>query len=133
MDLALPRFEGLGDRLRQVNLMNLDALSSDDMEGSVGLSNLSVTVLCDLDEGHTFVNLDQVLSDEDLPPMADSVDRRQVVQIRDVMYRLWTFLRSVGNGIPDGQCGVRGTQGLNWVSGCHYTLAFRPQLRVARL
>ena len=64
--------------------VNLDALSSDDTEGSVGVSNLSVTVLCDSDEHHTAVNSDQVLSDEDLPPTADSEDRRHVIRIRDV-------------------------------------------------
>ena len=64
--------------------INLDALSSDDTEGSVGLSNLSVTLLCDSDDGHAPVNSDQVLSDDDLPPAAGSEDSRQVVRIRDV-------------------------------------------------
>ena len=99
MDLALPRFEGLGNGPRQVHRpwrvstespaspdpgcvmeplrspspwMNLDALSSDETEGSVGINNLSVTLLCDSDDGHTPVNSDQVLSDEDLPPEAGS-------------------------------------------------------------
>ena len=111
MDLALPRFEGLGNGPQQVHrpwmmstespaspdpgclmeflrpqspCLNLDALSSDDMECSVGLSNLSVTLLCDSYEGHTPVNSDQVLWDEDLPPTAGSEDSRQVVRIRDV-------------------------------------------------
>ena len=139
MDLALPRFEGLGDRPRQVHqpwmvstespaspdpccltellrspspCLNLDALSSDDTEGSVGLSNLSVTLLCDSDDGHTPVNSDQVLSDEDLPPgrARKIVDRLSGFVICLWMYRLWIFLKSVGIGIPDGQCGVRGTQ-----------------------
>ena len=52
--------------------LNLDALSSDDTEGSVGLSNLSVTLLCGSDDGHTPVNADQDLSDEDLPAAAGS-------------------------------------------------------------
>ena len=83
MDLALPRFEGLGDGPRQVHrpcmvsiespaspdpgcltdllrslspCLNLDELSSDDSEGSVGLSNLSVTLLCGSDDGHAPVN-----------------------------------------------------------------------------
>ena len=106
MELALPRFEGLGDEPRQVHrswmvstespdpgglmeplrssspCFNLDALSSD--EGSVGISNIAVTLLCSSDDGHTPVNSDQVLSDEDLPPEAGSDERRQVIQIRDI-------------------------------------------------
>ena len=35
---------------------NLDALSSDDTEGSVGISNIAVTLLCGSDDGHTPVN-----------------------------------------------------------------------------
>ena len=58
--------------------LNLDALSSDDTEGSVGLSNLSVTLRCGS------VNSDQVLSDEDLPPVAGWEDSRQVIWIRDI-------------------------------------------------
>ena len=84
MDLALPRFAGLGDGPRQVHgpwnisadspaasrldtsggedqvrlsspCLNLDKLSSsdDDTGGSVGLSDLSVTLLCDPDEVFT--------------------------------------------------------------------------------
>ena len=110
MDLALPKLEGLGDRpaqarrpwmvttdspaspdlgcstglLRSPSLhLNLDALSSADAEESVG-SDISVTLLCGLDGGHTPVNSDQVLSDEDLPAAAGSGDRRQVIRIRDV-------------------------------------------------
>ena len=97
MDLALPRFEGLGDGPRQVHrpwkmsaelpaspdmssvadrrrtsspCLNLDELSSSD-DGSVGsvcLSDFSVTLLCRSDDDHTPVNSDQVLSDVDLPP-----------------------------------------------------------------
>ena len=94
MDLAFPRFEGLGDRPRQVHrpwmvstespdpgcltellrspspCLNLETLSSDDTEGSVGLSNLSVTLLCG--------------SGEDLPPVVGSEDSRQVIRIRDI-------------------------------------------------
>ena len=87
MDLALPRFEGLGNGPRQVHrpwkmsaelqtspdmssvtdrrqlsspCLNLDELSSsdDDTVGSVRLSDLSVTLLCGSDHGYTFVNLD---------------------------------------------------------------------------
>ena len=53
-------------------------LSSDDTEDSVELSNISVTLICGSDDGHTPVNSDQVLSDEDLPTAAGSDDRRQV-------------------------------------------------------
>ena len=111
MDLALPRFEGLGDRPRQVHqpwmvstespaspdpgcltelllssspCLNLDALSSDDTEGSVGFSDLSVTLLCGSDDGHTPVHSDQVLYYEDLPPVAGSGDSRQVIRICDI-------------------------------------------------
>ena len=58
--------------------LNLDALSSDDAEESVRLSDISVTLLCSSEDGHTPVNSDQVLSDEDLPAAAGSGDRRQV-------------------------------------------------------
>ena len=80
MDLALPRFQGLGDGSHQVHrpwkvlaespaCLNLDELSlSDDTVGSARLSDLSVTLLCGLDDGHTPVNSDQALSDVDLPP-----------------------------------------------------------------
>ena len=111
MELALPRFEGLGDGPRQVHrswmestelpalpdtggftvplwwsspCLNLDVLSSDNTEGSVGISNLAVTLLCSSDDGHTPVYSDQVLSDEDLPPEAVSDDLRLVIQIRDI-------------------------------------------------
>ena len=101
MDLALPRFAGLGDGPRQVHepwaisvaspvspvtshldtsgeedraglsspCLNLDGLSSldDDTGASVGLSDLSVTLLCGSDEVFSPVNLDQVLSDVDFP------------------------------------------------------------------
>ena len=65
--------------------LNLDVLpSSDDTEGSVRLSDLSVTLLCSSADSHTPVNSDQVLSDEDLPPEAVSDDKRQVIWIRDI-------------------------------------------------
>ena len=64
--------------------LNLDALSSDDAEDSVGLRDILVTLLCGLDDGHTPVNSDQILSDEDLPAVAGSGDRRQVIRICDV-------------------------------------------------
>ena len=111
MYLALPKFEGLGDHPTQVcrpwmvatdspalpdpgcsadllrspsPCLNLDALSSDDAEDAVGLHDFSVTLICGSDGGHTPVNSDQVLSDEDLPATTDSGDRRQVIRIRDV-------------------------------------------------
>ena len=98
---------------------NLDALSSHDTEGYVGLSNLSVTLLCDSDDGHTPVNSDQVLSDDDLPPAAGSEDSRQVVRIRDVspdvqivdisqVGRDWDSRRTVwGAGHPRFESGKR--------------------------
>ena len=136
MDLALTRFEGLGDRPRQVHrpwmvstespaspdpgcltellrspspCLNPDALPSDDTEGSVGLSNLSVTLLCSSDDSHTPVNSDQVLSDEDLPSVAGSEDSRQVIRIRDIspdvqnvdisqVVRAWDSRRTVSKG-----------------------------------
>ena len=103
MELALPVWEGLTDGPRQVHrpwmvstespalpdpgglteplrssspCLNLDALSSDDTEDSVGFSNLAVTLMCASDDCHTHVNSDQVLSDEDLPPEAGSDDKR---------------------------------------------------------
>ena len=59
-------------------------MSSDDIEDSVGLSNISVTLICGSDDGHKPVNSDQILSDEDLLPVAGSEDSRQVIRIRDV-------------------------------------------------
>ena len=66
--------------------LNLDELSSsdDDTGESVGLSDLSITLLCDSDEILTPVNSDQVLSDVDLPIESVSHDKRQVIRIRDV-------------------------------------------------
>ena len=138
MDLALPRFEGLGDGPRQVHrpwkmsaespaspdtssdadrrrssspCLNLDELSSsdDDTMGSVRLSDLSVTLLCGSDDGHTPVNSDQVLSDVDLLPKPVSSDKRQVIRIRDVspdvqivdisqVSRAWDSRRTVSKG-----------------------------------
>ena len=73
MDLALPRFAGLGDGPRQIHKLwmvtaDSPALSSsnDDAVGPVGLSDLSVTLLCGSDDDFTPVNSDQVLSDVDL-------------------------------------------------------------------
>ena len=106
MDLALPRFAGLGNGPRQVHLpwsvssdspaspaaclldtsgeedlrfpadqmlvsspcLNLDELSSsdDDSRDLVGLSDLSITLLCDSEEVLTPVNSDQVLSERGL-------------------------------------------------------------------
>ena len=105
MDLALPRFAGLGDGPRQVHL--LWSVSSGCMSSGykwtrgltfsggpgagviaasqgVGLSDLSITLLCDLDEVLTPVNSDQVLSDVDLPLESVAHDKRQVIRIRDV-------------------------------------------------
>ena len=45
------------------------------------------------------------------------VDRLSGFVINLRMYRLWIFLKSVRIGIPDGQCGVRGTQRMTLVSG----------------
>ena len=123
MDLALPRFAGLGDGPRQVHLpwsvssnssaspaacrldsseqedirfqrdqmpvsspcLNLDEMSSldDDTKESVGLSDLSITLLCD-SEVITPVDSDQVLSNVDLPLESVVNDKRQVIRIRDV-------------------------------------------------
>ena len=49
--------------------LNLDNLSSshNDSRDSVGLSDLSITLLCDSEEVLTPVNSNQVLSDVDLP------------------------------------------------------------------
>ena len=136
MDLALPKFEGLGDRPTQVRrpcmvatdspaspdpgcsadllrlpspCLNLDALSSDDAEDAVGLSDLLVTLICGLDGDHTPVNSDQVLSDKDLPAIAGSGDRRCVSRCTDCEYFSgWSGLRfpteSAGCGAPKGLC-----------------------------
>ena len=98
----------------------------------MGLSNLSVTLLCDLDVGLTPVNSDQVLSDEDLP--AGSEDCRQVIRICDVSPDVQIVdVSQVGREWDSRQTVWGRTQDLNRVSGCHYPLAFRPRLRVAGL
>ena len=58
--------------------------SGDDTGASVGLSDLSVTLLCGSDEVISPVNSEQVLSDVDFPPEPLSCDKRQVVPMRDV-------------------------------------------------
>ena len=111
MDLAFPKFDSLGDRPTQVHrswmvtndspaspdpvcstdllrspspCLNLEVLSSDDTEESVRLTDISVTLLCGSDDGHTPVNSDQVLSDGDVLSVAGSGDQRQVIRIRYV-------------------------------------------------
>ena len=66
--------------------LNLDGLSSsdDDTGTSVGLGDLSITLLCGSDEVFSPVNSDHVVSDVDFPPEPVSLDKRQVVRIRDV-------------------------------------------------
>ena len=65
--------------------LNLDELSSsdDDTKGSVGLSDLPITLLCD-SEVITPVDSDQVLSGVNLPLESVVNDKRQVIRIRDV-------------------------------------------------
>ena len=138
MDLALPKFDGLGDHPTQARrpwmvltdspaspdpvcstdlfrspspCLNLDVLSSDDAEESVRLCDILVSLLCGSEDGHTPVNSDQVLSDEDLPAAAGSRDRRQVIRTRDLspdvqimdisqVGRDWNSRRSVCVGHP---------------------------------
>ena len=65
--------------------LNLDELSSSDNDPreSVGLSDLSITLLCD-SEVIAPVDSDQVLADVDLPLESVVNDKRQVIRIRDV-------------------------------------------------
>ena len=67
--------------------LDLDGLSSsdDDIGTSVGLDDLSVTLLCGSVEVFPLVNSDQALSDMDFPPEPVSHDRRQVVYICDAL------------------------------------------------
>ena len=112
MDLDLPRFADLGDHsvqphrpwivmtdspaspapVRSTGLLrlpspclNLDALSSDELDESAGPGDISAAPICISDAYSTPVNPDQVLSDEDLPTAACAGDRRQVIRIRDVL------------------------------------------------
>ena len=65
--------------------LNLDTLSSssdDDSRDSAGLSDLSITLLCDSEEVLSPVNSDQVLSDGDFPEESVPKDKRQVVRRR---------------------------------------------------
>ena len=111
MDLAPPNCDGVGDRPTKARrpwmvwtylpasldsvcptdlimspspCFNLDALSSDNAEESVGLHDILVTLLCGSENGHTPVNSDQVLSYEDLLAAAGSRDHRQVIRTRDL-------------------------------------------------
>ena len=170
MDLALPRFAGLGDGPRQVHkpwmvsadspaspvaslvdtsgmedrvvlsspCLNLDELSSsdDDVAGSVGLSDLSVILLCDSDDAFTPVNSDQVLSDVDLPPESVSHDKRQVIRIRDMspdvqivdvsqVGQAWDSRRTVSSGVS----GKRMPLPPGWIRCQHthkWSTPFRP-------
>ena len=162
MDLALPKFDGWGDRPTQARrswmvttdppaspdpvcstdllrspspCLNLDALSSDDPGESVGLSDILVTLICGSDDSHTPVNSDQVLSDEDLPAAAGSGDRRQVIRIRDVSPDVQIVDISQVGRDWDSRRSVwgAGTQRIVQVSGCSDLLAFRPRLRKSGL
>ena len=157
MDLALPRFEGLGDGPRQVHrpwmvstespaspdpgcltellrssspCFNLDALSSDDTEGSVGLSNLSVLYCAArMTAIPLLIQIKSCRMRTCRQWRARTIaDRLSGFVIYLRMFRLWIFLKSVGIGIPDGQC-PRVAQ----VNGFHYPFAFWPRLRVAGL
>ena len=97
---------GVEDRVVSSPCLNLDELSSsdDDAGGSVGLSDLSVTLLCGSDDDITPVNSDKVFSDVDLPPESVSHDNRRDVspdvQIVDVSQvgRAWDSRRTVSSG-----------------------------------
>ena len=77
---------GEEDRRGSSPCLNLDGLSSSDDEtgASVGLSDLSVPLLCGSDEVFSPVNSNQVLSDVDIPPEPVSRDKRQIVRMCDV-------------------------------------------------
>ena len=81
--------------------LNLDTLSSDDAEESVIPRDISVTLLCGSEDGHTPVSSDQVLSDVDLQTASDSGDRRQVRRTQDLSPVDWYFRRSVSMGRPE--------------------------------
>ena len=127
MELALLKFDGLGDRPAPARkpwmvspdspasldpvcstdlvrspstCLNLEALSSDDAEESVRPRDISVTLLCGSEDGHTPVDSDQVLSDVDLPTAADSRDRRQVFRTHDLSPVEWYSQWSVSVGHP---------------------------------
>ena len=63
--------------------LNLDALSSSSEEESLDVKNhddLSVTIVCSLEEGGAHVNSEEVFSDEDFPAVFGARDIRQVVR-----------------------------------------------------
>ena len=86
--------------------LDLDGLSSsdDDIGTSVGLDDLSVTLMCGSDEVFPPVNSDQALLDVDFPSEPVSHDRQQ--ESVDVMphrtFSWWMSLRYVGRGELDG-------------------------------
>ena len=84
----------------QSSCLNLDTLSSDDAEESVIHRDISVTLLCGSEGGHTPVSSDQVFSDVDLPTASDLGDRRQVLRTRDLSPVDWYFRWSVSMGRP---------------------------------
>ena len=139
MELALPKFDGLGDRPTQAHkpwIVSTDLPASsnpvcstdlvrspdpclDDAEESVKPSDISVTLLCDSEDGHTPVNSDLVVSDEDLQTAQDRV-------IGDRLTGLVSCLRV--NYIPDGRC-LWDTQRIVQMSGCSIPLVFSHRLQ----
>ena len=102
MDLALPRFEGLGDGPRQVHRpWKMSAVSpaspASPDTSSVADRRRSSSPCLNLDEWSS--------SDDDRLKLSQTIrDRlsRYVMCLR--MFRLWIFLKSVGLGIPDRAC-----------------------------
>ena len=134
MDLALPRFAGLGDEPRQVHepwailvaspaspatsrldtsgeedraglsspCLNLDGLSSsdDDTGASVGLSDLSVTLLCGSDE--VFPLSFQIRSSRTWMAQFNLNNvRKRGLKHHHFISRTWTFHRSLWRAISD--------------------------------
>ena len=62
--------------------------------------DISVTLLCGSEDGHTPVNSDQVLSDEDLQTAAGSSDQRQVFRTHYLSPVEWYSRWSVSVGYP---------------------------------
>ena len=86
--------------------MNLDTLSSDDAGEPVISCDISITVQCGSDDGHTTMGSDQALSDVDLPAGSPSEDRRQVLRTQDLSPEDWSFRQSVSMCQPaDGSDG----------------------------
>ena len=105
----------------------VDLLSSDDTEGSFGISNRLLCCAVRMTAIDLLIQIRSCRMRTCRQRRARMIEDRLFrfgIYLR--MFRLWIFLKSVGLGIPDVQC-----PRVAPVSGCHCHFVFRPRLRVA--